>query len=153
RLFASGEYSDLTVICENQEYKLHKNILCVQYDWFKKACDGDFKESETNVIDLTKEDVDPRAVRAMLQYLYTRNYDTQCATTDVTAEPIEPAMFHVLVFAVGEKYLLPGLKALAKDKFENIVSSTSWTEYDFPAVVTAIYDTTPASVKDLRTIV
>lgn len=44
-LLASGKYSDLTLTCGTRHWKVHKSVLCLQSDFFAKACDGNFKVS------------------------------------------------------------------------------------------------------------
>lgn len=44
-LLGSGKYSDLTLTCGSQIWKVHKGVMCLQSDFFAKACDGDFKVS------------------------------------------------------------------------------------------------------------
>jgi hypothetical protein len=46
-LLESGRYSDLTVTCGKRNWKVHKSVLCVQSDFFAKACDGGFKVRNT----------------------------------------------------------------------------------------------------------
>lgn len=42
-LFGPSKYSDLTVRCGEDEYKVHRAILCPRSDVFAAACDGGFK--------------------------------------------------------------------------------------------------------------
>ena len=44
-LLGSGKYSDLTLTCGSRSWKVHKSVLCLQSDFFAKACDGDFRVS------------------------------------------------------------------------------------------------------------
>lgn len=44
-LLESGKYSDLTLKCGSRNWKAHKSVLCIQSDFFAKACDGGFKVS------------------------------------------------------------------------------------------------------------
>lgn len=41
-LWTSHMYSDLTVRCREEEYKVHRSILCPRAIFFAKACNGDF---------------------------------------------------------------------------------------------------------------
>lgn len=42
-----GEYSDLTIVCEEKELKVHRYILCHASRFFKAACENDFIVCET----------------------------------------------------------------------------------------------------------
>jgi BTB/POZ domain len=65
------------VTCGPDRYKVHKVVLCGQSDFFKKACNGGFREASSGVIEM-KED-DPAAVKAMLQFFYTFDYEYEKA--------------------------------------------------------------------------
>ncbi|KAF5631134.1 amino acid transport gap1 [Fusarium tjaetaba] len=71
-LLQTGDYSDLTITCGKDQYRVHKAIICPRSNFFKAACDGKFKEAQTGEIDLP--DDDPTAVRMMIQYLYHDTY-------------------------------------------------------------------------------
>lgn len=40
---ASGEFSDFTVRCGSDAWKVHRVIVCSQSKWFQAACTGDFQ--------------------------------------------------------------------------------------------------------------
>lgn len=44
-----GEASDLTIICGEREWKVHKLVLCLNSDVFKKMLQGDFKVSDNHL--------------------------------------------------------------------------------------------------------
>lgn len=88
-LFENGKYSDLTVICGETTYRVHRAVLCSRSQFFAKACDGPFpvsrrsmpswpattnvpQEAQTGIINLS--DADPQAVRLMLHYFYHLDY-------------------------------------------------------------------------------
>ncbi|KAI6758241.1 hypothetical protein HG530_010481 [Fusarium avenaceum] len=71
-LFKTGDYSDLTIVCGDDRYKVHKAVVCPRSPFFKKACDGNVEESQTNEVKLP--DDDPVAVRMMIEYLYRHTY-------------------------------------------------------------------------------
>ena len=98
-LWKSQMYSDITVRCGFDEYKLHRAIICPRSTFFAAACKGDFmvsnrrddsnskadtdQEAKTATIKL--DDDDPETVKRMLTYLYTLDY----ADGDVPDAPIE----------------------------------------------------------------
>lgn len=47
-LFLSGKYSDTTIRCGSEEWKVHRSIICQRSRFFAAACDGDFKVSSTD---------------------------------------------------------------------------------------------------------
>jgi len=56
----------------SETFNVHKKVLCSRSEFFGKACEGEFKEASSGVIDLSKDD--PDAVKAMLQFCYTTDY-------------------------------------------------------------------------------
>jgi hypothetical protein len=42
-LLALDIFSDLTLTCGDKEWKVHKNLLWIQSDYFRKLLNGDFK--------------------------------------------------------------------------------------------------------------
>ncbi|PNP79251.1 hypothetical protein FNYG_07327 [Fusarium nygamai] len=68
----TGELSDLTIICGNNRYRVHKLILSTGSKFFKVACTGTYKESDGEI---NLPDDDPAAVRKMIGYLYNIDYN------------------------------------------------------------------------------
>ncbi|KAG4261291.1 hypothetical protein FPRO03_11842 [Fusarium proliferatum] len=78
-LLKTGDYSDLTISCGKDQYRVHKAIICPRSHFFKAACDGKFKEAQTGTINLP--DDDPIAVRMMIEYFYHATYTPPARTT------------------------------------------------------------------------
>ena len=68
-LFEDKLLSDVTIKCEDAEFKAHKAILASQSPIFMRMLESDMKEQRTNVIEVS--DVDQAVISDMLAYLYT----------------------------------------------------------------------------------
>ncbi|KAH0372499.1 hypothetical protein KCU65_g1146, partial [Aureobasidium melanogenum] len=143
-LHKSGAYSDLKIVCGSDTYNVHKNIICPQSSFFRAACRPDtFKEDQTGTITLpsnpgrivdaqsspiTPDEFDwdldvetTKSVRDMIYYFYHHDYHTEPAPEFKKLEFDEwlsrgPLAQHVRMYAMGEKYGVTGLKALALRK-------------------------------------
>ena len=92
----------------------------------------------------------------MLTYLYTSDYydggpknSDESEDDDVDASIVSGLMANVLVYALAEKYNIEELKLLAFDKFWRLSNAFA----GFPAVVDAVYTTTPDSDKGMRRVI
>ncbi|KAF2085251.1 hypothetical protein K490DRAFT_67899 [Saccharata proteae CBS 121410] len=144
--YAIGKYSDLTVQCEDREFKVHKVIVCGQSSYFSKMCDGDWKEAVEGLIKLV--DDDPCVVDAMLHFLYNNDYNGS-GNQDGRVSPL---LFNTLVYSIADKYDIRSLKQTSLEKFRKAVA-VAWELDDFPHAVAEVYSTTPASDRGLRDIV
>ncbi|KAK5174912.1 uncharacterized protein LTR77_000048 [Saxophila tyrrhenica] len=106
----TDKFSDIVIKSGDLEFKCHKVILSFASGYFASLLDLGFKESTQDVIEL-KED-SPRAVAAILRYIYTFDYGSIPDTHSAEST----AKFHLDVHAAANKYGLPRLaeKALAK---------------------------------------
>lgn len=43
RLFNSERFSDLIIRCDDRKWYAHKAVVCMQSEFFKKACEGEIK--------------------------------------------------------------------------------------------------------------
>ena len=64
RSFDTGKEPDLTIICQDRRYAVHRHFLCSRSHFFAGACRNPFREAEQRVIDLSKDD--PETVDHML---------------------------------------------------------------------------------------
>jgi len=135
-LYATGENSDLTILCSGKEWKVHKFCLAAQSEFFRAAFRSDSSETKTGRMSLHEED--PRAVEAMIQYLYTLEYIS--TTTGLLSQII----LDVRVYVLADKYLVPGLREWAAQSF-NDNAFDLWFTPDFLAAVREVYRTTAAN--------
>ncbi|TIA67442.1 hypothetical protein D6C76_08689 [Aureobasidium pullulans] len=149
KLHESGAYSDLKIVCGSETYNVHKAIICPQSTFFKAACRPNaFQEGQTGVIEIPVSsgrdaafyknpiaieefdwDLDVEtatSVKLMIHYLYHHDYLEQ-ADSFRTAFPASTERLgqgilaqHSRMYAMGEKYGIPGLKALATTRYKEM---------------------------------
>lgn len=73
RLLETGEISDLTIICQERPFLVHKAILCPQSQTITDMCNSTMKEGTTGVI--THEEFDADTLWCMLQFAYKKAYE------------------------------------------------------------------------------
>lgn len=121
------------------------------------------QEASTGVIDL-KED-DPEIVRLMVHYFYHLDYQHQnqsstvnrvnLSNEDTTNIYVEKDLghpnltLHAKVYALGEKYAIAGLKALALRKFRE-EADVSWDKDEFLRAAKEVYTSTVDHDRSMR---
>ncbi|KAI4915020.1 hypothetical protein J4E90_005057 [Alternaria incomplexa] len=162
-LLASGEFSDLTVTCGPDSYKVHKNVVCSRAEFFSRAVKFGGKETEQGSVDLPEDE--PAIVKLMMQYIYEGEYDPALPdnelgdSTKVPAHfpiPVGPLpaqlMVHAKLYEIADKYDVLGLKELVIEKFKRACHSF-WNDPSFAAAAHHVFSTTPEHDKGLRDIV
>jgi hypothetical protein len=90
-------------------------------------------------------DDDPRAIEAMIHFMYGIDYDS----SGNELSRVSPMIFNVRLYQVADKYFVPQLKKRAKEKFGQI-ARTCWQMDDFPVAITEAYQYTRKDDRDLR---
>ena len=54
-ILQSAKYSDLTVRCGSEEFKIHRAIVCPRSKFFAAACDGQFRVHDFSILHLVKK--------------------------------------------------------------------------------------------------
>ncbi|PLB47857.1 hypothetical protein P170DRAFT_465392 [Aspergillus steynii IBT 23096] len=141
--FLSSAFSDLTIHTKDQEFKVHRLVICGQSEYFSRLYQGDWMETTENAVHL--EEDDPRAIEAMIHFMYGFEYDSSGSQHG----RISPMLFNIRVYQIADKYVVPQLKQLAKEKFE-IVLKACWQMDDFPTAIAEGYGCTPKEDRGLR---
>ncbi|KAJ2990351.1 hypothetical protein NUW58_g2997 [Xylaria curta] len=126
-LLSSGDYSDLTLVCEDQEFQVHKAIVCTQSPVVAAAMKGGYKEAQTNTFHIA--DFKPTTVKCMLDYMYTGKYEEVppgCSDDnkgqDSTSKEISATwLYHGLVNCIADYFRLPGLASLATVTLDKLI--------------------------------
>ncbi|KAK5056088.1 hypothetical protein LTR84_012639 [Exophiala bonariae] len=69
KLLKSGEYSDLTITCNQVQFKVHRNIVCSQPPVIKAACNAKESQSQYGI-----SEYPPSILCRVFQFLYTNKY-------------------------------------------------------------------------------
>ncbi|KGO76758.1 Uncharacterized protein PITC_091120 [Penicillium italicum] len=167
-------YSDLIIACGDEEYAVHKCIVCPRSDFFAKACDDGFEESTTNRAVLEDE---PTLVKQMIEYLYTLDYHVEIHSPETdpsrqsdgeaaqdslekldgideeAATACNTLSVHISMYSLADRMCIHGLKALSKEKLEKELTRRQLDSSTFPHAVHEIYKSTPANDQALRNMV
>ncbi|KAH7231672.1 uncharacterized protein BKA55DRAFT_653663 [Fusarium redolens] len=127
QLLHSREYSDFTLVCQEQQFYLHKAIVCPQSPVITAALQGEFQEARTKVLNVEAFDV--ATVRRMVNFMYTEEYEVGYRT-----EVTEALLCHVRVNAIADYYNVSKLTQLANSKIQSILRD-SWLAESFSHVV------------------
>jgi hypothetical protein len=172
----SGDYSDSKIVCGPDVYYVHKAIICPQSDFFRAACSPDtFQEGLSGIVrlpfnpgrdmatlkapikadefdwDLDVEDT--TAIKFMIHYFYHHDYPSGLPRhpnhNEITAENAAKGVLatHSQMYAMGDKYQIPGLKTLAVRKFRSF-----WRETcaGFATAIVIAFMSTPEADQRLR---
>ncbi|KAK8239505.1 hypothetical protein IWZ00DRAFT_548126 [Phyllosticta capitalensis] len=145
-ILKSQDYSDLKISLKNgKEYLVHKAIVSQSCSTFQdllvqeaevNRITGLDKQSGGNRIDEIRLDAPPNACYALIEYLYTRDYDF-----DSVEDNQIQVFFHLDVFLVAMEYKVDGLKHLAELRFNKALRSEHPDGWSICDLVTKVYDT------------
>ncbi|KAG5926581.1 hypothetical protein E4U42_003146 [Claviceps africana] len=143
-LLKGKTWTDYEIVCEGEAIPVHRVILCSASRVFKAACSAEFKEANgTYQID----DYPLWAVRSMVDYIYSGTYDEKKYSQGDDGKKSE---LHITMFALGDRYIIPGLKKYACERYRSMLIRRVLSPADFILSVANVYKTTPHTVRDLR---
>ncbi|KAG6002029.1 hypothetical protein E4U43_001188 [Claviceps pusilla] len=146
KMLKSKELVDYEIVCQGETIPVHKVIFCAASPVFHAACSTSFKEADGayHIGDFALH-----AVRCMVEYMYSRNYKEKSHSHDDD----EMSELHIAVFALGDRYMMPGLKKCARGKFTIFIERQPSDPSGFIRSIRDVYRTTPRTVTDLRDVV
>ncbi|OAA64237.1 BTB/POZ fold protein [Niveomyces insectorum RCEF 264] len=134
QLLDSGEYSDLTLECHGQTFKVHKAIVCAQSPVIAAALRGDFEEARTGTVKI--EAFNAETAERMVKFMYGVEYEIDSAEESTaflgerTQDVAQPLLAHIQVNAAADYYNLPKLGKLANEKIKHLLQTT-WSAQGF----------------------
>ncbi|KAE8446181.1 hypothetical protein EG329_012406 [Mollisiaceae sp. DMI_Dod_QoI] len=154
-LLDSGMWSDLQIKCRERLWKVHRVVVCLQSKPLSAAINGNFKEAQTGVIDLS--DHEPGIVNHMIQFMYEGDYkvehpevevkeegvtETRVIADEATATAAAELLAHTAVYLLAEEKDIPALKILATKKYTSALP-LGWNSGNFCTTLKEIYENTP----------
>ncbi|USW52049.1 Putative BTB/POZ domain-containing protein [Septoria linicola] len=144
KLFGDARWSNLEIRCGEKTWKVHRNIVCSQCEFFEKATEGSFRESSNGVVVL--EEDDPSAIEVLLRFFYTGTY---VVPTDDGEKSWSPLALPVLVHTMADKYGVPRLVDFANTEFTSRAKEMGQSTALIEAIA-EIYATFPHLKKEMR---
>ena len=105
--YVNGQFTDCVVICQGREFKCHKVVLAGRSPVFSAMLTHDMEENRSGRIEIKDLDVD--TMDSMLSYIYSGKIGNMDGKEE-------------MLLAAGEKYNLPGLKALCEDALSRVMN-------------------------------
>ncbi|KAJ6784919.1 hypothetical protein PWT90_09239 [Aphanocladium album] len=122
----NGEHCDYELRCNGVAVKVHKIIVGMQSPVLNSAFTGPFKENYDGFYNIKDFSVD--IVEGAVEYFYTGDYTTRVAEQggdSSTLGKTDSLLFHARMVCFADKYLVDGLRASSKTKFEQFANSTA----------------------------
>ncbi|KAK5693755.1 hypothetical protein LTR17_025066 [Elasticomyces elasticus] len=112
-LYGNDQSSDITIVCGDQSFKVHRSVLDARCPELVSMLDNEQKDSYT--IELTKDD--PDVVEAMLYFCYHHSIPRTVAGDQRT----NTADFTVCIYGIASKYNIPALRDTAATDLEELM--------------------------------
>ncbi|KAI4189143.1 MAG: hypothetical protein LQ348_003835 [Seirophora lacunosa] len=137
-LESTNDYSDLSIMCAEHVWKVHRMVVCTRSEYFKKKCQANTEQGKPMSIDLSA--LGPMVVEQLVKYLYTLNYsDGSQAPTEIQVRENKPLTLNHKMFVAGMLYSMPSLKDLAHTKFGDAVQYC-WDKENLEDLIEMLYD-------------
>ncbi|KAH6843420.1 hypothetical protein B0I37DRAFT_217667 [Chaetomium sp. MPI-CAGE-AT-0009] len=121
-LHGDEKYTDLTVTCGEQTFRLHRAVICPQSPFFEKACTGGFMEATTGHINLDEQD--PQIFAKFVQFIYTGNYDDEDNLHPQSCDDSVLQSVDDLAFSLRHGTDIPGLDWYDAELWNDVIVGT-----------------------------
>lgn len=138
RLLETGDFSDCTVVAGQREFRLHKNVICYQSDFFMKAFTVPMIEASTSRVELKEPAENLDDIGRMIKFMYEAEYRRPSELADLATissagrPPTRPEILQkvldgiwldIRMYSLAKKYMVNKLMDFALAAFlENIQS-------------------------------
>jgi hypothetical protein len=126
KLLESEEYSDLTIVCQRRQFKVHKAILCPQSDVISKLCDIDMLEKRTGLIE--HEEFDADTVERMINFAYKKKYNATRRPRYEPAQEVEESIADMDSLAIEDTTTTGGVALPQEDADATTPNATTLDE-------------------------
>ena len=166
-LLKDPKFSDMTVVCGEHIFRVHKAIICSAFPFFAKCLESAFKESHTSTV--TIGETEPFTLGLALIYIYTKGYDIGDArnvwvnvkdATEAQSQRFSTTINSLLVYELAGRLLMPEMQKYASEKFKSNLNGHKWdvkklkeegTMYaDLCDVLKQVYQRLPEDDTDIR---
>ncbi|KAI0206920.1 hypothetical protein F4808DRAFT_405813 [Astrocystis sublimbata] len=143
-LLRSGKYSDLTLLCEDQEFRVHKSVVCILSPVIAASMKEGFTEAKTSTL---KVEFDAKILKCMLDFMYMGTYEyapqgseptsseggnpqAQGNSTDTQAKQAlilsDSLIHHAKVNSIADYYGLATLATFSVNEIEKLLTE-NWS--------------------------
>ncbi|KAJ5465328.1 uncharacterized protein N7458_001014 [Penicillium daleae] len=140
-----GKYADMTISCQEHNFKGHRAIICSQSPFFDAALNDGFKEAKSSQVNLPGDNVD--TIARVLSFCYLQDYGQVDDSMNLKPDGIPRS--HRGVYLAADKFGIFSLRELASSRIVNWAKS-NWNLGCFPHIVEDIWCTTPPHENGLR---
>jgi hypothetical protein len=127
-LLKSGLYTDLTLVCNEYQFRIHKAVVCPQSEFFSICVKVSFKEGQESRIEL--QEAHPRIVAFALLFMYTGDIQATDYVQIWKGEALQawdytgpsttyPLRAMVDIFQIGDRLMLPELQDCVCKQFKD----------------------------------
>ncbi|KLU91068.1 hypothetical protein MAPG_09591 [Magnaporthiopsis poae ATCC 64411] len=132
-MLESGKYSDLTLLCDETSFRVHRVIMCAHSPWFERMCGDDLEGPRMVHINISG---DPTFLSNVIEFAYTGKY---VIASGPLGEPdqVSAMMSHANIFFLAKKF---GMEALKIESSKNYQQAAGGTQDDAARYWSTIWD-------------